>query len=718
MRIVAVDAETHLIKPGQAFPKPVCLSWAEWTPTNITSGLLDRLGGLHHLEALVLDPDVVLVGHELPYDLGVFAAEAFHVWPETRARRLLRGIFDKIERGHARDTGIRQKLLDIAAGVFKFEIDENGAATKHKYSLADLIFRYTGKSRFHQKRGMTAPEFLARFAHCRWGTYTVSDGETWRNITGWVCPLDLWPEAAKLEPWRLRYSMLDGVPIEDWPEPAKSYALEDSVDALEVYNCQAHYATQEGSSDGCPPDEARQEMAAWVLRLMAGWGVRTDGAAVAQVKSVLQAEWDASVVHLQAAQIVREDGTRDMKAIQARVEGAFLAQGLECPLTDGGASGNRKPKTDEETLRATGDAPLIILADAMSGAKLLNTYIPVLEGGIRWPITSRPNALVDTGRTSWAGPNLQNPPRKGGIRECFIPRPGWVFCSVDYDTIELRALAQTCLELFGWSEMAAALRAGKDLHLDLAAEMLGITYDEAVARYKAGDPVVEDARQGAKAANFGFPGGMGVDKFLATQADLIKKSPTLKALSREDLHAWGRDLRDAWMRKWPEMRDYFSHVSKLTADTAPCRVVHPWSGRVRGGLDYCSAANGYFQGRTADGAKLALWRVCREMYLEESSPLYQSRMGIFLHDEIFSEMPENLAHAAAARKVEIMKTAMAEVIPDVPITAGAVLMRRWYKGAKAREVNGRLVPVRPDKDAEGRGIWVPDLPGAPQAAVA
>jgi DNA polymerase-1 len=112
---------------------------------------------------------------------------------------------------------------------------------------------------------------------------------------------------------------------------------------------------------------------------------------------------------------------------------------------------------------------------------------------------------VASGRTSWSDPNLQNPPRAGGVRECFVPRPGFVFVAVDYDTLELRALAQVCLDLFGWSKMADRLNAGEDLHAALGARFLGIDYDAFMKLREAGDEDAKKARQNAKGFNFGRP---------------------------------------------------------------------------------------------------------------------------------------------------------------------------------------------------------------------
>ncbi len=289
-----------------------------------------------------------------------------------------------------------------------------------------------------------------------------------------------------------------------------------------------------------------------------------------------------------------------------------------------------------------------------------------------------------------------------------IPGSRRVFVGADLDTVELRALAQSCLEILGYSEMAAALQRGEDLHLALAAEILGIDYATAVSRYAAGDPIVTDARQTAKIVNFGLPGGMGATKF--AMAQIAAGTPLIKdpqAPLRDHIKR-AAELKEAWFRRWPEMRAYLRHAGDITGDFGPCRIVQPWSERVRGGLDYCSCANTYFQGRVADGTKLALWRVALACYVVKSSILYGSRLVLFLHDELILECPEAIASQCADELVRLLCGAVQEVIPDVPITSTAVINRRWYKGAKPVRVNGLLVPSKPEKDKSGKTKWVHD----------
>lgn len=642
---IGLDLETHLIREGMLFPRMVC---AAVQVHGHRGDLLDRRETIDWFRQTIPRSDVVWIAHNAPFDFGVMAAEA----PETLA-----DIFEAFESGRVRDTLIRQKLLDIAEGVFKVAFDSTGKKVQLRYDLASLLLRLTG---------------------------------------------DVLPKA---DTWQKHYAALDGIHPSLWPPDAAEYPLRDIAATLKIHAAQEARARAEGSSDGSIPDEGNQSAAAWALHLMAGWGVRTDPEMVERLADTLEHEKRLVDEVLRREGILRPDGTKDMVALRNRVEADFRGRGLYAPRTPCSAKfPEGQIQTGAEVLaECQSDPALLALADAAGELKLLSTYVPALRRGTVVPCTSRPNVLVDSGRTSWGDPNWQNPPRKGGIRECVIPRPGWVFAFCDLDTAELRALAQECLELFKYSELAEVLRRGEDPHLALGADLLGTTYADIQARYKAGDGEAADARQSGKSGNFGFPGGMGVAKFLWAQRDFVKK---LKARNPQfDEVTWAADLREAWINRFHEMREYFALASRATAPGMDCRMIHTWSGRVRGGLDYCSYANSRFQGRVADGAKLALRRVSRACYVERQSPLFGCRPVLFLHDEIGLETPEERASEAADELSRVMVAAVSEVIPDVPITAKPVLVRRWWKGAEALRVDGRLVPVAPIKDDKGKTTW-------------
>ena len=712
MRFVTFDEETHLIRSGMLTPRMVCLSFAEAveqdylgepervlalhralvpsadvivelhedvSKTTGTSrghfvqGLMLRDRAVSWLRPMLEDPSVTIVGHNVCFDLGVAVAAD---------PTLLRPVFEKFKAGLVHDTMTRQQLLDIATGQMKFHTDEDGEPKKTSYDLAALSLRLLDK------------------------------------------------RVQKKDTWRLKYALLDGVPLSQWEPEAKEYAIGDAVVTAQIH------AKQDEVAGGPIPNSAEQHRAAWGLHLMSAWGIRTDGSAVKKLHEELAKDYAEMMEDLKPTGLLKvqpartnrkgvfvpEKISKSMSVIYNRVVAAYEKKGEAYPQTEkGGVS------TAKKTLVESGDPDLKKLSEAGATQKLLTTYVPVLESGTRWPINPRYNVLVETGRTSCSKPNIQNPPRKGGVRECFIPRPGWQFVFSDYDTLELRALSQVCLHMLGRSEMAEALRRGEDLHLSLAAEMNGMPYAEAKAQFDAGEKKIKDDRQFCKIPNFGFPGGLGADSFVdyAAGYDVV--------VTPEKAH----EMKDLWFRRWPEMREYFERVASMTEAELPIRQV--FSGRVRGGASFCAAANGFFQGLAADGAKEAVWRVAWECYVgtrlitvsdetsgtekraeptNAPSPLHGCRPIFFIHDEIGLECPAKAfgperSSAAAQRLSDVMIEAMRTYIPDIPVSCKPIMCARWYKGAEPVKVKGLLVPSKPvttEKDGKKRTVWAADVP--------
>lgn len=310
-----------------------------------------------------------------------------------------------------------------------------------------------------------------------------------------------------------------------------------------------------------------------------------------------------------------------------------------------------------------------------------------------------------------------------GVRECFVPRAGRVFGFADYSTLELCTLSEVCVEWFGYSEMADALNAGQDLHLALAADILGISYDEAKKRAKAGDEEVKHYRQLSKVANFGLPGFMGSKAF-------VEYAEGYGVTISEEQSA---ELKRSWLSKWGVMRRYFDRVLQIVDSGQPIRQVY--SGRLRGGATVCAAANGFFQALAADGAKEALWLVARECYLLNPwekvpdpitntthagpTPLFGCRPNLFIHDEIGLEIPypkggEVAASNAVERLSAVMVAAMKRWVTHVPVKAEPVMVRRWFKGAEiVRREDGIILPSKPvvevGADGKKKTRWVADV---------
>ena len=342
-------------------------------------------------------------------------------------------------------------------------------------------------------------------------------------------------------------------------------------------------------------------------------------------------------------------------------------------------------------------------------------------------IYPRFNTLLHTGRTSCHNPNLQNMPRAAGIRECFIPAPGYKFLIIDYAQIELSTLAQVCMDRYGISKMAELINQSVDLHRWFASVLLNKNIEE----------ITKEERQRAKACNFGFPGGLGTTAFLA----YAKATYGIEGMSIEQAEQY----RNRWLEAFPEMKlyladDSLSRLKKMydfsTAGLAlgfPCdeesaaklfmkilsgglhnNLGHPYgsktlqwafeevlpklhqpsrgiaegspdlkrqildltavqtrTGRIRAACTYTAARNTPFQGLASDGAKIALYRLRAAGY----------RVCNFIHDEFVIELPDRAGIEDQAVTVDsIAVSAMRQVVPDVAVRTEWFITERWRKG--------------------------------------
>lgn len=667
-RLIAWDTETHLILPGLAVPKLVVGSFATEDGKN---WLLPPDETCRFLEQSI-DAGDILVAHNAAFDLSVCAEYSPQLLPK---------IFDALNRDQIRDTKLRQGLIDIEVGRRKNpvngkrEVLRNGEWVRVDYSLA-------GNSNIEGSTGLV-------------GLYFGKDRSSQKGE----------------DSWRLRYSELDGLPLELWPEEASKYALEDAVDTLDVYLAQA-------AARGVAPldslvDEPPQCRKAFALRLVSAWGLRVDAATLDELErrclkvrdeiriklmspGVLGCDVCATGEPCKTHGLFRYEGpkrdpkrkiVKNTKAIQARIVAAFADLGLPYPVTDKGA-----PKTDRDALVMSCDPLLEELAEAGPVSTTLQTFIPALRQGVEVPINTTFDELLDTGRISSSKPNLNNLARGDAlqalvqmdVRQAVYAPEGFYICSVDYSQAELRSHAEVNYTLFGESAMGDLFNKDPeaDPYVAFAATILGISYEEAMAKKKT-DPEVKRLRGLGKVAVLSLPGGCGPQKLL----EIARKQYGIKMTLAE-----ARQHRENWKRAFPEMRKYLDYISSRTAN-GYFTLEQLVSGRKRGMCGYSDGANSYFQGLTADGAADALYAVCEEMYLDKGTPLYGSRPFGFAYDEILALVPIELAHEAAFRLSEVMIERMARKVKRVPIVAHPALMKRWTKAAEPKfDENGRLIP--------------------------
>lgn len=386
--IIGIDNETHLIRPAQLCPPVVCVTWAQG----------DGRGIFHRTDPKLRDflehcytGDAILTGANIAYDV------AGHL---DYAPELADAIFRAYDDDRILDVQINEKLSDIARGRLGGSIDHRGKMSTRRYALADLVKLYLGKDRSAEKSDPNG--------------------------------------------WRLRYAELHDVPIERWPADAIAYAIEDADDAKDVLLAQL-------------PDErvwrvnaAAQARAYFAVHLLSCWGIMTDPEQIDALEAATKTRFLDLTRELQAAGLVRSNGSRDTAKAKKRLIEICRANGLLIPLTDTGATKlveigkqlteegighnaperdelmrlaraeleTQYPSLDEDACRTTCDPLLIKYAERTSLQTIVQTHVPDLRRGVVTPIQARWD-MAESGRFtcqkgrggSLNGTQLTNPAR-------------------------------------------------------------------------------------------------------------------------------------------------------------------------------------------------------------------------------------------------------------------------------------------------------------------
>lgn len=620
----------------------------------------------------------LLINQTIGFDLGVVCKEI----PE-----LTRAVFQAYRAGDVRCTETREKGRRAALGTMK---------TDQQYSLAALLLRHRGidifaskkgpdiwRRRYHELEGVRAEDYPAEAYD-----YAAGDPEHaldvfeaqalacaeegWIDVNPWLdveglvdCPVDLaapvWPDEA-WQTWAAFWLKLTG-----------AWGLK--VDAAHVYELKAKLEANVDEAYSLLLDLAELPagpLVATASRLQledalrfAGKDIRkqpstwNDSRFLADLRTKCRrtfgivcrkpsGEWKSNRYVVQARAAADVTGTEwpdewcatreelNEKAPTWRDAGVPMSEPSETFPAG-------QPSYGAGELGETGDELLRELASVQKDVGELSKYMPFLieAADSGYPVCSRLNVMVSNGRTSSSKPNGQNPPRRFGIREAFIPRPGMLFVNSDLDAAELCTLAQVCLDWFGVSELAEDLQAGRDAHLGVAAEILGISYEEALARKMAGDPEIKQARNCGKSGNFGAAGGLGEKTFHEFARDTYGVALSREAWITPDSDVEYRGalvykidgvvctsyVLDVWRRQRPIIAGpFFEQIAQWceegeryhTQDGDTIKIYRAEllrSGRIRGGLGYTSGCNNEFSGPVADASKRAGVWIALECYL-------------------------------------------------------------------------------------------------------
>lgn len=348
----------------------------------------------------------------------------------------------------------------------------------------------------------------------------------------------------------------------------------------------------------------------------------------------LRSEWEDKMTL--NAKILKTYGLeRGQKGFKANYEAAISRLGIELPRT----GKTNRMSMSREHLEPYRHEPFVdCLLEYLELEKLKN-FLNDLTASRVYP---RYSTIKKTGRTSCSKPNIQNPPRAGGVREAFVPKKGHTFISIDYSSIELYALAQVLKNLFGHSVLFDKLKEGVDIHIYAAGETFN----------KPELEVTLDERQIAKICNYGLAANMSPRTFMnhmKTQGVEMSLEETKK-------------VKNAWKKAFPEIEKFWKRGygrQQFVSQT----------GFVRNNCSYTQYLNIHFQSLVAEGCKIMLYFVQKAGY----------DIVAFIHDEILVEHPIESAKEAMPKIQKIMEESMQKIIPDLPIKTEGKLIARFQK---------------------------------------
>lgn len=621
MQPSSFDLETYIGTRSVFAPKIVCGAWSEGVGVRI--GLREE--AIQRFLAMCADPECLIVNTFLPFDVGCVLEAVKH---DRAATRL---VWDKLKSSGMVGIDICQQLLDVASD---------------------------------------------RLDHREHFGYSQTNIARWNGLEA---------EDKGVNPWRMYYSQLDGVAPELWPVGAREYVVGDATTPLAVYQKQLEENQTWVERAGYPVlhEAGAQTWSQVCLHLIAAHGMRVSPVRVRALRAQVDAHIAELAAPLHTAGLLRlEKGQykRTIKNARARMTSVMSAQGKQPALTAKGGIA-----LDEDACILSGDPLLVQYADYVSSSTLRSRVEDLEQGCDGLPIHTEFTSIRGTGRTSsrkprepHAGTQQQNQPRAVGAREAYEPREGYCYLYGDVEAAEMHPLAQNTKIIAGYSKLGDLLNAGIDPHAYFAgvARLGGMSVAEVLAR-----PDAKDMRSWAKPCNFGFPGGMGAEKFI-----LFSRKQYGVLFTRDE----AKHYKALWLQTFPEMAELGRYVEYLLGGRETCTVRLPIGGFVAGGKRYTAARNFFFQGPTAAGVKAGMNHTMYECYADWDSPLYGSRVCNEIHDELVLECPIGRQHEAGERLASIMKREFDPYCPDYPVQIDVIAATVWSKKAKRVVKNGRL----------------------------
>lgn len=312
--------------------------------------------------------------------------------------------------------------------------------------------------------------------------------------------------------------------------------------------------------------------------------------------------------------------------------------------------------------------------------KLRNTYVDKLpkkavNGRIysNFNIEGTATGRFSSGRRKQDGlsddsPNLQNIPDSKTLRSAFISAPECSLVSCDYSQAELWVMAYLADD---W-RMKQHLSSGRDIYLEIAKVMLGLTVDDAMSKDELKEKFKAE-RDIAKTIVLGLNYGR-------TKWGLAR-SIGLSAENEDDLKTT-QDYIYRYFRLYPRVSQFLNYApieaEKKGYIVTLCGRKRDFKTLKEDGTELMNkfakariAINTPIQGSVADFMKMAMIKLYNEFVKYQSGAKIISQ----IHDELLIECPDNeLAHITT-----LIKKCMEKIPRDygIPIPAEISVGKNW-----------------------------------------
>lgn len=669
--LISIDFETYLIDERNPSPKPVCLSYYYIDhKKEENKGIVIGFDGMEAFLKDILSSNKRIIAHNMRF-------EALVIDEHFKSLRPL--LYRKIDNKELICTKVYEQLLD---NIRK--------KPSYRFDLASMVMNY----------------------------FNTDISEDKKN-----------PDA-----WRLRYNELDGIALEDWPQEAIDYAIDDSVWAHKVYLEQKKE----------PLDIYLSVAADIYLNKMGNAGIAVDPKRVETLEQELLDKLTPKYKNLEKHELTvfdEKSGKYKKKMNNLRT---FLTEKIETVEKTAKGTIATSSEAIERYMSAVKEGSEVAgimqdYLDVMKYEKILTAFVSRLKKALPDEPLIRTNyrSAVSSGRTSsssssqYASVNMQQMPREVpnvtyDIRNCFVPRPGNCIVSIDYSGLELASTANQLKVLTGQTNMLDIVNSGKnpvDMHSMLAYRIMNIkektkeTYESFVANKKKSP--YKEYRQLAKPINLGFPGGIGYDtmRSLLAREGIYPKLVVLETSEYEESLSWKRSacrkegypvrvrrigfreyqliydelvlLKQELFALYPDL-EYFltdGHYKYLTGHSKMVKnEFDEWEKEEMYAFEvgdfkrdwcmYTQVCNGLLmQSPAAIGAKKAMVKIIK-MYgnSEVLKPL------AFIHDEIVFEVKHDDKMYNLIKDIsEIMIDEMQSELPHVRIAVEAEAFEYWKK---------------------------------------